>query len=188
MRKLVYYVASSIDGFIAAPDGSYDFFDLQPDPTGPLVTRWPQTFPTFAHQQLGIDRPQGRFDTVLMGRATYEPALRLGVTSPYAHLKQYVFARSLPPSDDPAVEIVSGDPVTFVRDLKGRPGADIWLCGGGRLAGQLVSEVDEWLVKVNPVVAGSGIPLVDHPFTPQHLTLVDTTPAGRGVVLLHYTR
>ncbi|MEW2473574.1 dihydrofolate reductase family protein [Micromonospora gifhornensis] len=188
MRKLVYYVAATVDGFIAAPDGSYDFFDLHPDPAGHLVTQWPQTFPTFAHAQLGIDRPQGRFDTVLMGRATYEPALRVGVTSPYAHLKQYVFARSLPPSDDPAVEIVSGDPATFVRDLKERPGGDIWLCGGGHLAGQLLSEVDEWVIKVNPVAAGSGIPLLDHPFTPQHLTLLAATPTDAGVVVLHYTR
>ncbi|MEV6693949.1 dihydrofolate reductase family protein [Micromonospora sp. NPDC051196] len=188
MRKLVYYVASTIDGFIAAPDGSYDFFDLHPDTADHLVVQWSQTFPTFAHQQLGIDRPQGRFDTVLMGRATYEPALRIGVTSPYAHLKQYVFARSLPASDDPNVEIISGAPVAFVRDLKGRPGADIWLCGGGQLAGQLLPEVDELVVKLNPVVVGSGIPLVDHTFAPQHLTLLDAAPVGGGVVVLRYTR
>ena len=188
MRKLVYYVASTIDGFIAAPDGSYDFFGLHPDTAAHLVAEWPQTFPTHAHEQLGIDHPRGRFDTVLLGRASYEPALSIGVTSPYAHLTQYVFARSLPPSDDPAVEIVSGDPVAFVRDLKRRPGADIWLCGGGQLAGQLLPEVDELVVKLNPVVVGSGIPLVDHTFAPQHLTLLDAAPIGGGVVMLRYTR
>ncbi|MEV6810634.1 dihydrofolate reductase family protein [Micromonospora sp. NPDC051296] len=188
MRKLVYYVASTIDGFIAAPDGSAEFFGLDPEVARHLATHWPQTFPTFAHPQLGIDRPQGRFDAVVMGRRTYDPALRLGVTSPYAHLTQYVFTRSLPPSDDPAVEIVSGDPVTFVRDLKRRAGGDIWLCGGGQLAGQLLAEVDELVVKLNPIVAGSGIPLVARAFDPQHLTLVDATPIGGGVVVLRYTR
>ena len=188
MRSLFYYVASTIDGFIAAPDGAVEFFGPEPEVAQHLATHWPQTVPTFAHPQLGIDRPQGRFDTVLMGRATYEPALKLGITSPYAHLKQYVFARSLAPSDDPAVEVVSGDPVAFVRDLKHQPGRDIWLCGGGQLAGHLLPEVDELIVKVNPIVAGSGIPLADRSFDLQRFSLVDATPIGAGVIMLHYTR
>ncbi|MCI4061978.1 dihydrofolate reductase family protein [Micromonospora sp. R77] len=184
MRKLVYFVASTLDGFIAAPDGSFDFFPLAPDPH--LVAEWPQTLPTAAHRHLGLDAPQGRFDTVLMGRGTYEPALAIGVTSPYAHLKQYVFSRSLPPSDDPGVEIVAGDPTALVRELKQRPGADIWLCGGGELAGQLLPEVDELVVKLNPIVAGSGIPLVTRGFDPHRLALVDSRPLANGVLLLSY--
>lgn len=184
MRKLVYYVASTIDGFIAAPDGSFDFFPSVPHPH--LVAEWPQTLPTAAHPHLGLDAPQGRFDTVLMGRGTYEPALAIGVNSPYAHLKQYVFSRSLPPSDDPGVEIVAGDPVALVRELKQRPGGDIWLCGGGRLAGQLLPEVDELVVKLYPIVAGSGIPLVTRDFDPHQLTLVDSRPLDNGSVILSY--
>lgn len=184
----MYYVASTVDGFIAAPDGAYDFFGLDPDAGRHLATHWPQTFPTVAHEQLGIDRPQGRFDTVLMGRATYEPALKVGITSPYAHLRQYVFSRSLPASDDPAVQVVSGDPVAFVQGLRQQPGRDIWLCGGGDLAGQLLPEVDELVVKVNPIVAGSGIPLATRAFDPRRLTLTDATPIGGGVVVLRYTR
>ncbi|MEV0430466.1 dihydrofolate reductase family protein [Micromonospora sp. NPDC050495] len=188
MRKLVYYVASTLDGFIAAPDGSYDFFPLEPDVAAHLTAAWPQTFPTFAHAQLGIaSPPTGRFDAVVMGRATYDPALKLGVTSPYAHLEQYVFSRSLPPSDDPQVQIVDGDPVAFVRDLKQRPGGDIWLCGGGSLAGQLLDEVDELVVKLNPVLIGSGIPLVDRGFAAHRFTLTETRPFDSGVVVLRYT-
>ncbi|SCL16710.1 Dihydrofolate reductase [Micromonospora nigra] len=184
----MYYVASTVDGFIAGPDGSYDFFGLDPDVGRHLATHWPQTFPTVAHGQFGIDGRQGRFDTVVMGRGTYEPALRAGITSPYAHLRQYVFSRSLPPSDDPTLQVVSGDPVEFVRDLKQRPGRDIWLCGGGDLAGQLLPEVDELVVKVNPVVAGSGVPLAGRAFDPHRFTLTDATPIGGGVVVLRYAR
>lgn len=186
MPKLVYYVASTLDGFIAAPDGSYDFFPLQPDVAAHLAAEWPQTFPTAAHSHFGIGAPRGRFDTLVMGRGTYDPALKIGVTSPYAHLKQYVFSRSLPPSDDPQVEIVAGDPVAFVRELKRRPGGDIWLCGGGQLAGQLLPEVDELVVKLNPIVAGKGIPLADRGFAPHRFALVDTRPFDSGLVILRY--
>jgi dihydrofolate reductase len=158
LRKLVYYVASTLDGFIAAPDGSYDFLPQEPEVLAHLAAEWPQTLPTFTHAQFGISTPPaGRFDAVLMGRATYQPALTMGMTSPYSHLEQYVFSRSLPPSDDPQVQVVAGDPVAFVRDLKARPGGDIWLCGGGQLAGHLLDEVDELVVKLNPLVIGSGV-------------------------------
>lgn len=188
LRKLVYYVATTLDGFIAAPDGSYDFFPLEPDVRAHLAAEWPQTFPTLAHAQFGIESPPtGRFDALVMGRGTYDPALKAGMTSPYAHLKQYVLSRSLPPSGDPQVEIVAGDAVAFVRELKEQPGGDIWLCGGGQLAGQLLDEVDELVVKLNPVVAGSGIPLVDRGFAPHRFTLVDTRPFASGVVILRYT-
>ncbi|MEV4664450.1 dihydrofolate reductase family protein [Micromonospora echinofusca] len=188
MRKLVYYVASTLDGFIAAPDGSYDFFPLDPDLAAHLAANWSQTLPTFAHPQFGIDEPTGRFDAVVMGRATYDPALKMGVTSPYAHLKQYVFSRTLPPAAEPEVEIVSTDPVDFVRELKSRPGRDIWLCGGAQLAGQLLPEVDELIIKLNPYVVGSGIPLTARGFDPRRFDLVDTRPFDSGVVILHYAR
>ncbi|RGC67870.1 hypothetical protein C5N14_16810 [Micromonospora sp. MW-13] len=187
MPKLVYYVASTLDGFIAAPDGSYDFLPLEPDVAAHLAAHWPQTFPTLSHPHFGIDRPTGRFGGLLMGRATYDPALRIGVTSPYAHLRQYVFSRSLPPSDDPGVEIVDADPVAFVRDLKRQPGGDIWLCGGGQLAGQLLPEVDELVVKLHPIVAGSGVPLADRGFDPHRFALAGTRAFDSGLVILHYT-
>jgi dihydrofolate reductase len=188
LRKLVYYVASTLDGFIAAPDGSYDFFPVEPDVADYLVAHWPQTLPTFAHAEFGLDRPPGCFDAVVMGRGTYDPALKVGVTSPYAHLKQYVFSRSLGPSADPEVEIVSGDPVAFIRALKRQPGRDIWLCGGGDLAGQLLSEVDELVIKLHPIVAGCGIPLANRDFDPRRFALVATRTFDSGLILLHYAR
>ncbi|MDM4720171.1 dihydrofolate reductase family protein [Micromonospora sp. WMMA1363] len=188
MRKLVYYVASTLDGFIAAPDGSADFFGLEPDLAEHLAAHWPQTLPTVAHPQFGIDRPEGRFDAVMMGRGTYDHALRQGITSPYAHLKQYVFAHSLPPATEPEVKIVSSDPVEFVRTLRHETGGDIWLCGGGHLAGQLLPEVDELVVKLNPIVIGSGVPLAARDFDPRRFTLVDTRPLASGVVILRYAR
>jgi dihydrofolate reductase len=188
MRKLVYYVAASLDGYIAAPDGSWEFFGpLDDELTAYINARYPETVPTALREQLGITAPHQVFDTVVMGRGTYEPALRMGITSPYAHLEQFVFSTTLDPATDPAVTIVADDPVAYLRKLKGQPGRDIWLAGGGAFAGAVRSEIDEFVVKLNPVLAGDGIPLVAGPFDPSRLTLTDATPVGAsGVVVLRY--
>ena len=187
MRSLVYYVATSLDGFIAGPDGSWEFFGLPGDLLEFINGTYPETMPTGYRRAIGTDgKPGARFDTVVMGRGTYEPALSQGITSPYAHLKQYVFSRTLPPAAEPEVEIVDSEPVAFVRALKRQDGGDIWLAGGGDLAGQLLPEVDEFVVKVNPMVIGSGVPLARRDFEPRRLALIDSRALGSGVVVLRY--
>ncbi|WP_058043372.1 dihydrofolate reductase family protein [Streptomyces roseifaciens] len=122
-----------------------------------------------------------------MGRGTYEPALSAGITSPYAHLRQYVFSRTLAGAD-PAVEIVSGDPVAFVRELKQQDGMDVWLCGGGELAGTLLPEIDALIVKCYPVAIGAGIPVFSTAFRPHRFGLVDSRSFAGGAAVLTYTR
>ena len=112
---------------------------------------------------------------------TLEPALKLGITHPYAHLTEYVFSRTLEGAQ-------TGDPVDLVRKLKQEDGLDIWLCGGGDLAGQLLAEVDELVIKLSPVIAGEGIPLVRRGFDPTRFALVSATPMKSGVVVLNYVR
>jgi len=121
-----------------------------------------------------------------MGRHTYELAFQAGIASPYAHLDQVVFSRSITTSPDPAVRVVAGNHVEFVAGLKQQPGKDIWLCGGGALAGQLLPAIDELVIKLNPVVAGDGIPLAARGFDPHRFGLVDVTPLESGVVVLRY--
>jgi dihydrofolate reductase len=183
MRKLVYYVASTIDGYIAGPDGEIDFYPFEPDLQEFIRTRYPETLPTHLREPLGIPAgtPNKVFDTLVMGRATLDPALKVGIRNPYAHMREYVFSRTLDGAE-------RGDPVEFVRTLKQEDGLDIWLCGGGDLAGQLLGEVDELVVKVSPVIAGGGVPLVRKDFDPTRFTLVSATPLKSGVVVLHYTR
>lgn len=189
MRKLSYYVALSIDGFIAAPDGSYDFYPLTDEFFAFMASDFPEALPTVARRALGVDEvPNRRYDTILMGRGAYEPGLRSGMPSPYGHLRQIVFSRSLGESPDPAVEVVSGDPVAYVRELKREEGADIYLCGGADLAGQLVDEIDELVIKSYPVVAGAGIPLFRAEFAPRSFVPTDSRSFENGTVVTTYAR
>ncbi|MFC3998039.1 dihydrofolate reductase family protein [Nocardiopsis sediminis] len=191
MRKLVYYIATTIDGFIAGPDGSFDFFpndDVPDDLMEFFNARFADTIPTHARAHLGIDPPRQRFDTVVMGRGTYQPGLDIGVTSPYAHLRQYVVSASLPAITDPAVEQVTGDPLGLVRRLKAEEGGDIWLAGGGVLAGQLLPEIDEIVVKRHPVAIGTGIPMVAGAFEPLAFEATEHRTFGNGSSVGFYTR
>lgn len=173
MRHLVYYIGATLDGFIAGPGGETDFFPLSDEMTGWIAESYPETIPTHARAHLGLADTENRvFDTVVMGRGTYEPALAIGVTSPYAHLRQYVVSSTLA-VDDPAVTVVPSDPAALVRTLKAEESEkDIWLCGGGALAGALIDEIDRIVVKTYPVVAGAGIPMLAGAFEPHRFVPV----------------
>jgi len=171
LRKLSYYVATTADGFIAREDGGLDCFPGEgrhiPDYLASLES----------------------FGAVVMGRRTYQVGLDMGVTNPYPALRTYVVSRSLEASPDPAVTLVSGDPAALVRSLKQEPGKPIYLCGGAHLATQLLRQglVDEVVVKLNPLLLGTGIPLVAAIPEPVRLRLRDTRVyEDSGVVFLWY--
>jgi len=186
MRKLKYYVACTVDGFIAREDGSFDCFPMTGEHFADLFDRFPETFPAHVQNALGISAENKQFDAVLMGRKTYEVGLNVGLTNPYPSLKQYVFSRSMETSPDENVKLVSDNPVALVKELKKEAGKDIWLCGGGDLAATLFPEIDEMIVKLNPVVIGAGIPLFSGAIAPTNLELVDRKIYSNGFLLLHY--
>lgn len=185
MRKLVYYVGVSIDGYIAGPGGEFDFYPESPAYSAWMTGEFPDTIPT--HMRTG-DAPNARFDTVLMGRGSYEPAFKYGITSPFAHLRQYVVSSTLGPVDDPAVTVVKDDPLSLVRELKQQDGMDIWLCGGGKLAGTLLPEIDEMVVKSYPVVAGAGVSVFEGEFDPTLFTPVKRESFDNGALVTWFSR
>jgi dihydrofolate reductase len=186
MRKLVYYVACTVDRFIAREDGSFDFFPMEGEHFADLFADFPETVPGHLRETLGVSAANRMFDAVVMGRGTYEVGLSLGVTSPYPQLDQYVVSRTMAQSPDPNVELVSGDPLEAVRELKKREGKDVWLCGGAALAATLFPEIDELILKVNPILLGSGIPLFAGGVTLTYLDLVDSKIYRNGFTRLHY--
>lgn len=160
MRELVYYIATTVDGFIARPDGSFDEFPWDEAFIDAIRENYPETLPAPMRPDATRDENR-RFDAVVMGRHTYEVGVKQGLTNPYPTLDQYVFSTSLTESPDPAVTVVDRAPVDFVRDLKKDEARAIWICGGSTLATPLYEAglVDRLIVKTAPVVFGSGIPL-----------------------------
>jgi len=118
-RRLNYHIATSLDGYVAHLDGSFDGFVME----GPHVADYLETI-----SQHGV---------ALMGRKTYEVGLKFGVKNPYPNLDSYVFSRTLASSPHPDVTVVRDDAVGFVRGLKQQKGKDLWLVGAGSLASAL---------------------------------------------------
>jgi dihydrofolate reductase len=159
MRHLVYYVDVSLDGKIATPSGGTDAFATDGDHLATILRDWSDTIPGHVRAALGLPPADGaRFSAVLMGWHTYAVGLADGVDSPYPHLRQFVVSTRRP-TVPPEVEVIDRDPLARVRHLKAEQGRDIWLCGGGALAGTVAAEIDRLVLKVNPVVLGAGIPL-----------------------------
>lgn len=160
MRELVYYIAATLDGFIARPDGSFDEFPWDDEFIDVLRESYPETLP--APMRPGASRDENvRFDAVLMGRATYEVGSSQGLTSPYPTLDQFVLSRTMSESPDPAVTLIGSDALERVEQLKAEPGKAIWVCGGSELATSLLVAglVDRLVLKSAPVLFGAGIPL-----------------------------
>ncbi|MCA1623334.1 MAG: dihydrofolate reductase family protein [Acidobacteria bacterium] len=183
MRKVKYLVASTLDGFIARPDGSVDWLIMD-----------------------GTDYRMGEFfksiDAVLLGRKTYEFALRHsskpegkdkskgveGDTSPDSGMKNYVFSSTMKNAPDDGLEIISENAGEFVRNLKSETGKDIWLMGGGELAKSLLAEnvVDEISLNVHPILLGAGLPLFPETGKQIDLELTECKSHKNGCVQVTY--
>ena len=182
MRTVTYGGAVSLDGFLAGADGSLDWLHFSADV-----------------QQVMTDFCRN-VDTVLMGRKTYAAAIgqarpkkrskgrRGPATQSHPTVRTYVFSRTLRDIDDPGVELVSGDAVAFVQDLKMQPGKNICLMGGGELAQALFAAdlVDEVGLNIHPILLGSGIPVFRDPGRRLRLVLRECRGLDGGCVLAMY--
>ncbi|MGN9760527.1 dihydrofolate reductase family protein [Streptomyces sp. SD31] len=192
MRKLTYFIACSLDGFIGDPSGdaSAMLAFVDEEYFAFLKSEYPETLPTPGRRALGLDDLENkRFDTIIQGRGSYDLALKEGNTSPYAHLREYVASRTLTESPDPNVEIIGDDLVAKVRELKDEDSEfGIYLCGGSQIAGELIDEIDELVIKSYPIVYGTGMPMFGSDFAVTEFTLDGVRAFGNGAVIRTYSR
>ncbi len=166
MRRITYGAAASLDGYIAGPNGEYDWIPMDPD--------------------IDFAAQMARFDTFLMGRRTYEPFARQGGAN---DMEVWVFSRTLRPEEHPGVTVVSDGIVERLEELRARPGKEIALFGGGILFRSLLElgQVDAVEVAVIPVLLGRGIPLLGETPVRTRLALASHHLYPRtGTMLLRY--
>ena len=172
MRKIIYAAGTSLDGYIARPDGSVDFLHLKPSnySMGPF-------FKTI--------------DVGLMGRKTYEAGVRMnkGKFESFG-LRCYVFSRSLLEGERGGAVFVGEEPKRVAEELRKKQGKDIWLAGGGELAREFLREdlVDELYLGIVPVLIGEGIPLFAPGFPQREFTLTESKTYSGGLITLKYER
>jgi dihydrofolate reductase len=171
-RKIIVEVATSTDGYIARPDGDVAWLD-RPRVKG----------------NYGMEGFFKTIDTILWGRKTYEKGIEMGMKSTFSpRVKNYVFSRSAQTALISGFEYASDPVKAFAQKLRRQRGKHIWMMGGGELIASFLDEgeIDEFRIKLIPVMIGEGIPLI----APRHrlvrLKLLSTKEYPDGVVGLHY--
>ena len=168
MRRVLYRVAASLDGFIAGPNGEIDW--ILPDPTVDLAALY------------------ANVDTVLLGRRTYELTLQPGAPPWPKDWRVYVCSQTLDAEQHAGVTVVSGNIGATVVALRAESGRDIWLFGGGSLFASLLAAdlVDQVEVAIMPVLLGCGTPLVSPDAPRSRLNLTRSNASPSGIVNLQY--
>lgn len=171
-RKLILYIAMSVDGYIAKPDDDLSFLSIVEKP--------------------GEDYGYGEFmetvDTVIMGRKTYDWVVKQ-VDFPHADKETYIITRTPRPGQG-KLNFYSGSLTDLVKNLKGRPGKNIFCDGGAEIVNELLKHdlIDELRLSVIPILVGSGTKLFNDGMPEQTLTLTNSKTFDTGLVQLHYKR
>lgn len=173
MRKIVYYVAISLDGFICG---------LNNDVSG------------FVGDGNGVAKylaDLSDFDTVIMGRNTYEFGYRFGLKPgqpAYLHMTHYIFSNNLTFAKPDSEVHICPIELEEINKIRMKKGSDIYLCGGGKFAGWLLDngQIDILKIKLNPIVLGGGVRLFGDSRADLRLTLMNTEKFEKGLQIITY--
>ena len=176
MALVKLYIATSLDGFIARPDGNLDWLLALPNPNN-------------------IDHDYSKFmETIgatIMGSATYKEVIGFGIDWPYPDITSYVISRNKDlPVSSPMTKLITEDVITFTERLKGAVDKDIWLVGGGQLITTFLNHdlIDEMTLTLIPNILGEGIPLFPNKHKESTWKLVDAIPYETGAVSVVYRK
>jgi len=172
-RKLFLYIAMSLDGYIARPDGDISFLSRV--------------------EKQGEDYGYSKFiesvDTIVLGRKTYDKILSMGIEWPYGQREVYVLTRTSKP-DSGQLRFYSGNLGDLIAQIKSQSGKNIYCDGGAETIYQLLQEdlIDELIVSIIPVLLGEGISLFKQGFSEKELQFKSAESFEKGLVQLHYVR
>lgn len=172
-RKVILYIAMSLDGYIAKPDDDLGFLSIV--------------------EKEGEDYGYGEFiktiDTVIIGRKTYDKVMSMEIGFPYADKNVFVFTRTSI-SDTDAVKFYSGNLKTLITKIKSENGKNIFCDGGAETVNELLYDdlIDEFIISMIPVLVGDGKKLFKDGRPEQRLKLISTKHFDTGLVQLHYIR
>lgn len=172
-RKVISYIAMSLDGYIAGPNDNLDFLSMV--------------------EQEGEDYGYEKFletvDTVIIGRRTYEIVVSMAGHFPHADKNAYIITRK-PKQDTGTLKFFAGDLKALVYKLKSEKGKNIFCDGGAEIVNELLKNdlIDEFIVSIIPVLVGDGIKLFQDSRPELKLELVSTKQFPKGLTQLHYKR
>lgn len=173
-RKLILFIACSLDGFIAEKDGGLGWLDMV----------------AAEGQDYGYSDIVKQTDTFILGRKTYEKVLTFGMPFPHDDRQTYVIT-STPKASENNLHFYNGNVGDLLNDLRSKEGKDIHLDGGGLVIHSFMKEnlIDEYIISVIPTLLGDGIPLFVAGDKPSiNLELLKSTAYPSGLVQLHYCR
>ena len=176
MPKVILYIATSLDGFIARPDGNLD---------------WLTSFPQPKSGDYGYNDLLNSISTIVMGRKTYDEILAFGIEWPYTEYNTYVVTKNKSyKTTTPNTFTLNENLGTFVKSIKDKSEKDIWLVGGGSLVTAFINEniLDKMIISKVPVLLGEGIPLFAHKPKETSWELKNTQAFDTGIVNLTYEK
>lgn len=172
-RKVIVYIAMSLDGYIATQDDNIDFLSMVEE----------------EGQDYGYSDFIKTVDTVILGRKTYDKVISLGVGFPHADKETYIITRT-PRPDIGTVKFYTYNLKELVVGLKNKPGKNIFVDGGAEIINELLRDnlIDEFYISIIPVLLGSGISLFKSGRPELNLKLVNSTSFKKGLVQLYFRK
>lgn len=175
MAEIVYYIATTLDGFIADMNGGCP----------------PDLFLYEGNHVIDFLEEIKSYEYVLMGGNTYKYGFQFGLQPgqpSYSGIKHIVFSKTLTFESNQYVQLIKKNSIHFIKELKKSANGKIWLCGGAKLAGQLLENdlIDKVKLKINPTVVGKGIPLFQNIQKNIRLKLIGYKKYENGVIFSEY--
>ncbi len=173
MKKIILYIATSLNGYIAKANGSVDWLEGIPNPH---------------NENYGYNDLLDLIDTTIQGNNTYRQILDWGIDFPYKGKDNYVITQNANLVSDENVTYISSDHLNFIEKLKNGSGKNIWLVGGGKVNSLLLNNglIDEIHQFIMPIVIEDGIKLFDSVKEGLSLKIVDTKVYKSGVIRYRY--